>query len=404
MATSLFVPVTRIGRVQEHPNASMLGIAQVLGYQVVTGFVEDENGPISRNFLKGQYDEKGKRIPIEYIPDCGWVIKDRDGNATMVAGDQPVECVHFNFQNKEGDLVVYFPADTVIPDEWAEKFGVKTLLRSGNRVAKIALRGEPSFGLVVGLPEGVDWQEGDNVADYYSAQKYEPPIKTTAGDAAPHNSEIDPYFDKFTDIQNGRLYSSVFQKGERVVMSEKLHGTNCRVGILNGHRVAGSMELRRSPPADMDFSKSTYWFPWSIPGVDALLTELSKTHRVVELFGEVYGNSIQRGFVYDAGMGIGFRSFGIKADDKFLDWDDFTSKCMHFNIPMVPVLYDGPFDLEKMMPILEEYTTLGNAPVMEGGVVVPVPERHDPKVGRAALKYISYQYDLLKNKPDCKDI
>ncbi|MEI6064099.1 MAG: RNA ligase family protein [Pseudanabaena sp. ELA748] len=216
---------------------------------------------------------------------------------------------------------------------------------------------------------------------------------------------MDPYFDKFTDIQNGRIFTTIFQPGEEVVASEKFHGCNCRVGLINGHKVAGSMELRRSPPKDGDFSKSTYWFPWSIPGVPAMLESLAKDYgNVVELFGEVYGNSIQKGFKYDAGGGVGFKAFGSKVGNRFLDWSDFESKCLEFGVPVVSVLYRGPFDADKILSLIEGRTTMGEAPVMEGTVVVPVKERCDPKIGRVALKYISIQYDLLKNRPDCKDV
>lgn len=429
MATMLVVPVVKIGNVRLHPNASMLGLAQVLGYQVVVGLVEDPNGPIVRHFLKDKRDEKGKRIPvlvhakflesgepsvvkpyIEFDPNghgcTRWFwTEDKDGNKTTV--DQAdVETIRFSFRYNEGDLVVYVPGDSILTDEWATKLDIKSLLKGGNRVAKIALRGEPSFGLVIEVPEdkkGV-WQEGDNVAEYFEITKYEPPVKTNCGDASPRDADIDPYFDKFTDIQNLRIFVHIFAAGEEVVASEKLHGTCCRTGIINGHRVAGSMELRRSPPKDGDFSKSTYWFPWSLSSVVALLDELSKTNPVVELFGEVYGNSIQKGFKYDAGNGIGFRSFGIKVGDKFLDWQDFENACVKFGVPMVPVLYKGPFDMAKILALAEGKTTIGDAPLIEGVVVVPVKERCDPKIGRVTLKVVGIGYDLLKNKPDCKDV
>lgn len=205
-------------------------------------------------------------------------------------------------------------------------------------------------------------------------------------------------------------------EGEHTFVAEGVvvHNSNCRLGIFHGQKVAGSMELRRSPPLDGDFSKSTYWFPWSVKGVNEMMEHLMESkspfHNLpdhpmyVELFGEVYGNKIQSGFKYDSGNGIGFKVFGIKINDKFLNWDTLTEVCSYYGVPLVPVLYDGPFDFAIMMPLIEKDSTIGNAPVMEGGVVVACPERTDPKVGRAILKYISYRYDLLKNKPDCKDI
>ena len=409
MATKLIVPVVKIENVRQHPNASLLGLAKVLEYQVVVGFVEDQNGPIVRHFVKGRLDEKGKRIPLLGSPFDKLWTEDRDGNRTFYGNDDndDVETVKFSFRYNEGDLVVYVPGDSILTDEWSTRLDVKSLLKGGNRVAKIALRGEPSFGLVIAIPDekkGV-WREGDNVADYFAIQKYEPPVKTNCGDAAPRDADIDPYFDKFTDIQNGRLFTTIFQPGEEVVASEKLHGTNTRIGIINGNKIAGSMELRRSPPKDGNFSKSTYWFPWSIPGVDGLMTSLSQRFgNFVELFGEVYGNSIQKGFKYDAGGGVGFRAFGIKVGDRFLDWTELEKECLTFGVPLVPVLYSGPFDMAKLLPLIEVPSTLGDAPVMEGMVIVPAKERCDPKIGRVALKYISIQYDLLKNKPDSKDV
>jgi len=402
MASTLVVPVARIGSVKVHSNAAMLCVANVLGYQVVTGLIEDQNGAIVRQFIKGKVDEKGKKFPVIIATDGSAYFEDRVGTKTPVPIED-VETIKFSFQHKEGDLTVYFPADTILTDEWAAKFNVKSLLKGGNRVGKIALRGEPSFGLVVKLPEGVDWKEGDNVASYFGCSKYEAPIKTSAGDVSLRDADIDPYFDKFTDIQNGRIFINVFSPGEAVVASEKLHGTCTRIGWVNGHQVAGSMELRRKPPENDDYSKSTYWFPWSIPGVAALLGELSKTNKVVELFGEVYGHSVQKGFKYDAGGGIGFRAFGLKVNNRFLNWQDFEEACAKFAVPMVPVLYKGPFDMTKIYALAEGSTTIGEAPLMEGVVVVPEHERVDPKVGRAILKYVSIAYSLSKH-PESKDV
>lgn len=247
MASTLMVPVARVHNLRVHPNAAMLGLADVLGYQMVVGFVEDPNGPISRWFLKDKRDEKGKRVPVveskpgEECPGHDFYVQDRDGVRVGV-GKPDVEEVRFSFRQKEGELVVYIPADTILPDEWAVKMDVKSLLKGGNRVGKIALRGEPSYGILASIPDdkvGV-WQEGDNVADYYGITKWEPPVKVAAGDAAAYDSDIDPYFDKFTDIQNGRIFVDVFKPGEEVVVSEKIHGclhADTKVMLANGEEV-----------------------------------------------------------------------------------------------------------------------------------------------------------------------
>ena len=65
MARSLIVPVVEVRDIREHPQASLLSIVDVLGYQMVTGLVEDPSGPIRRKFVPGIRDAKGKRVPLE---------------------------------------------------------------------------------------------------------------------------------------------------------------------------------------------------------------------------------------------------------------------------------------------------------------------------------------------------
>jgi hypothetical protein len=48
-------------------------------------------------------------------------------------------------------------------------------------VHRIKLRGDPSFGLVI-LPE-LGMEVGADVAEFYEAKKYNPPIKIQIGDS-----------------------------------------------------------------------------------------------------------------------------------------------------------------------------------------------------------------------------
>jgi hypothetical protein len=75
-------------------------------------------------------------------------------------------------------------------------------------------------------------------------------------------------------------------------------------------------------------------------------------------------------------------------------------------VPTVPVLYRGPFSLQKMKELADGNSTLTGADhIREGVVVKPVKERTHPKVGRLALKYIGIQYSLSKHQDmDTKDV
>jgi len=214
----------------------------------------------------------------------------------------------------------------------------------------------------------------------------------------------DELFPRYTDIENLRNYPDVFDEGEEVVATEKIHGTNCRVGIVKGGWMAGSMRLRRKRPLDTDMHLNTYWFPWTLPSVRDMLEKLNSRHRQVVLFGEVYGPGIQKGFAYDSiGGRPGFRAFDLLVDGDYVDHDRFIRICDEFGVAYAPVLYKGPFSLDNIRQVSEGRTTVGDANIREGVVVRPSTERRHPKVGRLVMKYVSDSY-LLDKHPDSTDI
>lgn len=357
MASDLVVPVVRLEDVRPHPNADRLDLCTVLGYQVVVP--------------RGEY--------------------------------------------ANGDVAIYFPADTIIPDVWVEQFGIHGYLHGAdkNRVGRIRLRGEPSFGLVVGLPEGKSLPDnvGDNLAEFFECEKYEPPIRATAGDAAAHDPDVDPLLAKFTDIQNGRIFTDVFVDGEPVVATEKIHGTCCTVGLTDGGFFAASKNYRRTRPVEQKTGEgaaldsnlvkaSTYWSPLSNNNVVRMLEHLKSMFnaKAVSLYGEVFGSSIQS-LHYGLKGKLGFRAFDIMVDGKYLDFNFFLDVCVEFEVFTAPILYSGPFLRDAILPLADGQSVVdGSDHIREGIVVRPVVERTDPKVGRVILKYIGTEYELSKHK------
>jgi len=352
MSSSCIVPIVEIQNVRSHPNADKLELCDVLGYQMC-------------------------------IPKSAY---------------------------KNGDIGVYFPADVLMPSKWAEKFNVKQYLKGKdkNRVGKVKLRGEPSFGLIVSIPSELlsefICKVGDNVATFFEVVKYEPPIKFGCGDAEKYDSEIDPFFEGYSDIENGRIYVDIFKDNEEIIATEKIHGTNCRIGFIKGKKVAGSMNLRRKEPED--YKVNTYWFPWTIPEINNLIEYLVKSHNSVILYGEVFGGSIQNlNYGIESGKGLGFRIFDIKLDGKYQDWNEFHSLCNKFNVQIAPIIYEGPYSMQKMKEICEGKTILiENGHIREGIVIKPKIERTDTKIGRVILKYISIEYSLNDKISDSKDV
>lgn len=368
MPSPLTVPVALVDKILPHPNADRLEIAHVLGWQCIVG--------------KGQF--------------------------------------------AEGDKVVYFPPDTVLSKDLSDELGVTQYLQNG-RLRACRLRGEKSFGLVV-KPKEESWGVGDNVAHLYDVKKYEPvesPAQRRAKARGASLAEL-AGFPKYTHIDNARHHPLLIDEDELVIVTEKIHGTNSRVGKLGRQWMAGSHNVRRRRPygflvhgeVDSWWKKvlrwighklgllkkhetdkpDLYWHPLSLPSVVNMIQELAKTYSSVVVYGELYGPGIQK-LTYGIPEGeIGYAAFDIKVDGAYLNMDRFLMLCCKYEVPYVPVIYAGARKNVNLANISEGLTTImgTDAHMREGVVVKPQTERTDPRIGRVILKYVSDTYLLSK--------
>jgi RNA ligase (TIGR02306 family) len=349
--SSVIANVVEVESVHPHPNADRLCLARIKGWQAV--------------------------------------IRKRDDGSPEFA---------------PGERVVFIPPDSTLPREMAERLGVLSYLSErtnaeGKRdlvVRQVRLRGEPSFGLLV-RPDDASWPVGTDVREHYGIGKFQPPVKFSAGDAEPNH----PLFQRYTDIENLRNFPDVFVPGEEVVVTEKIHGTNARIGWVEGKLLAGSHGLQRKRPAPEDTATNTYWFPSTLEPVRNLLDELRQRHSVAILYGEVYGRGVQS-LHYGRRDGLGFAVFDLYVGEHYLDYDDFAALCEQHGVATVPVLERGPFSLSRVAELSRGQTTLADQHIREGVVVRPIAERFDPQVGRAILKYLSDDY-LLNDKLTAAD-
>ena len=344
--SSIIADVVEVEDVLPHPNADRLFLARIKGWQAVIRKLEDGSP--------------------EFVP---------------------------------GDRVVYIPPDSTLPREMAERLGVVGYLAErtnieGDRelvVRQVRLRGEPSFGLVI-APDDPDWPVGTDVREHYGIGKYRPPVKFTAGDSEANH----PLFHRYTEIENLRNYPDVFRAGEEVVISEKIHGTNGRIGYVEGELLAGSRGLQRQRPEPEAMATNTYWFPATQEPVMRLLDDLAERHEVVILSGEIYGSRVQK-LHYGQRSGLGFAAFDLSVDGRYLDDGEFRALAERHGVPTVPVLGRGPFSLAMVEELSRGKTVLPDQHIREGVVVKPAVERTDPRIGRVILKYLSDDY-LLNDK------
>ncbi|MCZ0978851.1 RNA ligase (ATP) [Streptomyces diastatochromogenes] len=305
-----------------------------------------------------------------------------------------------------GEVAVYIPEQAVLPLGLVEELGLTGRLAGGNadRVKAVRLRGELSQGIVCRPRALADADlvkaaaEGTDFAERLGITKWVPPIPPTMnGDV-----EAAPDLLPWVDIENLRRYPDLFEAGEPVVLTEKLHGTAClltfhaedgRVQVSSKGFGAKGLALQEDP-------RNLYWRAVHGHGLAAVAERLAKRlgARRVGLFGEVYGSGVQD-LAYGADARsetVGYALFDVSAEiDGQVRWLDPEDVVEAGEVPLVPRLYSGPYDLDTVLAHASGRETVSGREthLREGVVVRPVTERYSPVTGgRAIAKAVSPAY------------
>ncbi|MEU6946463.1 RNA ligase (ATP) [Streptomyces sp. NPDC046316] len=307
---------------------------------------------------------------------------------------------------RSGDVAVYIPEQAVLPTALVDELGLTGRLagKASDRVKAVRLRGELSQGIVcrpkaladVDLAAAV--AEGTDFADLLGITKWVPPIPPTmSGDV-----EVAPDLLPWVDIENLQRYPDIFEPGEPVVLTEKLHGTAClttysaedgRVQVSSKGFGAKGLALQEDP-------RNLYWRAVHGHGVPAVAARLAARlgARRVGLFAEVYGAGVQDlGYGANArGEQVGYAVFDVSAEiDGQVRWLDPAEVLEPGELPLVPRLYAGPYDLDVVVGLASGRETVSGRELhlREGVVIRPATERYSPVVGgRAIAKAVSPAY------------
>lgn len=337
------------------------------------------------------------------------------------------QCVIPKGQFQVGDLVVYIPIDSILPDELEAKiFGPDSKVKlNKSRVKTIKLRGAISQGLVVkpetvGLSSDANWFNvsiGLNVTKKLGITKYEPPAKELPNgmNVKKQKRLENPNFHKYGGIENFKNYPDLFEEGEQVSVTEKIHGTNFRAGYVPC--VANTIWRRvlkffgRLPEYEFVYGSNNVqlhqkgerggFYSFTVYG-EAVekykLRELLKPSEVV--YGEIYGAGIQKGYTY--GCGPEERKlviFDLKRSGEFVSSEELSAFCRERELPQPPELYRGPFNKNTILALTLGDSVLASAQKVREGVVVKPIEEEKSYIGRKLLKVISDTY-LLGNQTD----
>ncbi len=311
---------------------------------------------------------------------------------------------------KPGDLALYIPTDSLFTDiSIAERLGIAPYLtgKNRNRVKVVRLRGSLSEGIVVPINKLIKYilniselqdvsyilnfpKEGDDWTEALKVEKYEEPIPIIMqGKVRPWPSFLCKY-----DVENIKKSESLnaMIPEEEVIGTEKMHGSNLAVSvdIENDFKV---YVCSRNNALEED-DQNIYWKTAKKYGLIDRLMQFAVLHKdtakYVSLHGELIGVQDMR-YGYSNGD-TGFYAFDIRINNEFVDYDRFNVICLRLDIPMVPVLYRGPFDYDKIHEIDHGQSLIYPGHIREGTVIRPVKERYDQIAGRVQFKFVSEDY------------
>lgn len=294
---------------------------------------------------------------------------------------------------QEGDLAVYLPPDSVLPVEPQYEFLAKsTGIRDGKfpdgtwtrgyRIKVVKLRGEWSQGLLLHAPEGM--KEGDDATLALGIAHYEPPIDLSTGGLMETPPALPiPDF----DVQNFEQAQTLFVLGERVIATEKIDGAQGRFVWFEDRLWCGSKNHWWK-----DTGPNIWWrAARETPG----LIDLLKAHPGVVLYGEVYG-SVQGDSPYGMNVKMGelrFVAFDLY-DPKTGEYPPPEGAYADFaKLSWVPALYDGPFEIIHLTNLRDGETRIPKAQQAREGIVIRAVPPYDVRIGgRAIAKMVSNEY------------
>jgi len=326
-------------------------------------------------------------------------------------------------QFQEGDKVIYFPIDSLLPMPIVEALGLVGMLAHGdiplddsprlqNRVKTVKLRGNLSQGIVSSSDDlakifpNIDFealQIGDDLTEQFGVTKYEPPIVPSRyGNLSRLPDMVSVY-----DIESAQNYADIVQDylmDAPVYITEKVEGSNwwatidARCNIRVGQRNYEIIDV-------VDYQHDWYKV-LKIQNLEdklqQLWEELSRTEdnvQLVTLRGEMIGPGIQAN--YYKLQNYKMLAFDIQVNGKAINADEFIRLTEKFEIETVPTLAINVTLRDWLNGRTIKEAANGESTLRqtkrEGIVIKPVTEQTDLRLGRVFIKQHSLAY-LAKSK------
>lgn len=306
-------------------------------------------------------------------------------------------------QYKNGDKVLYFPIDSLIPDEIQEKLGIQGMLsgKKKDRVKTIKLRGEVSQGVVGPISLVSDLKDNPNpekITEFLGVIKYEPPvIPFKFGKLARLPMGLSKY-----DIEGAQNFQNVieFLMDQPVHISEKLEGQNFAVAhsALDLKIYVNQRNFTILPTENK--KEHVFWTVARDYGWIDLVNKLSEDgKRNVVIYGEFIGPAVQAN-IYKLKQHC-VKAFDIMINGDFLSPDQFLDELSVFfgdkyQDLIVPELCRNTILYDWLGNNTVDQASEGESalyPTLREGVVIrPMKEQYHNDIGRLIVKHRSTKY------------
>lgn len=251
-----------------------------------------------------------------------------------------------------GKKVLFIPAESVIPFELGERLEITNYLAHG-RVKVAKLRGNRSEGVIVD-PEIVE--------------PYIPHILKWEDKPTPHmngeslDSNIHPWFHKFYHMPNILNDPYIFHPGEKIYYSEKVHGSQIRVGKFKSPDADDYIDYVGSHNIILKESDTNiYWKIYREKLSDKIPTD-------IEFFGEIYGYGIQD---LDYGLkNVDVRIFAATRKGYYMNPSVLKTLCIQYNLPIVDFKLTSFKSVEQLRRLANEPSEYTGKHMREGIVIV----------------------------------
>jgi RNA ligase (TIGR02306 family) len=303
-------------------------------------------------------------------------------------------------QLKVGDEVLYFPIDSLVPENVQEILKIKGKLSSPNssRIKTVRLRGSISQGLVGKLESFNDLisseMTSEEITEKLGVTKYEPPaIMCKNADLRSLPFGLNVY-----DIEGCERYGDVVDMlmEQNVIVTEKMEGSNFSI-TYNGSDLY--VNQRRHSIFQKDGEEHTWWRVAKEQDFTNLIKKIQSKYgygTVVTLYGEMVGPSIQ-GNIYKFPDNRIYL-FDMNVNGAWVNHKDFMNTLTEFgaNKYHVPILSEGKTLKEFLNGKKISEVSNGNSvfaeTLREGIVIKPEIEQVIHSFGRLIVKQRDQQY------------